>query len=111
MPPPKIKSFRVRPVFRLAVFLRDDIACVFCDKLLIDAKPNELTLMWLIPKAKGGEAISSNVVTCCSDCVTARNDMHWEDFVAHRFPNSLAYLKSQRRLKINTALSHSIIND
>lgn len=56
----------IRPHKRLAVYLRDDMACVYCG-----AEEN-LTLDHLRPRTKGGSNSDSNLVTACTGCNSSR---------------------------------------
>ena len=55
-----------RPAFtRFNVFLRDRFSCQYCS----NAKPvEELTFDHVVPRARGGRTMWSNVVTACAPC-------------------------------------------
>lgn len=57
---------------RLAIYLRDGLACVWCG---VGAESGvSLTLDHLTPRADGGTNQSTNLVTACRDCNSARQD-------------------------------------
>lgn len=55
---------------RLAIFLRDGLACVWCG----DSAENgaKLTADHVVPAALGGRNVETNVVTCCSRCNSSK---------------------------------------
>lgn len=55
---------------RLALYLRDGLACVYCGDGVEDGAT--LTLDHLTPNVKGGTNDASNLVTACHRCNTAR---------------------------------------
>src|SRR5689334_10215373 len=65
---------------RLAIYLRDDWRCLYCDKSLKNVKPRQRTLDHVIPVALGGNNEATNLVTCCKRCNDLKNDRHMQDF-------------------------------
>ncbi|GAB3841053.1 HNH endonuclease [Hymenobacter jeollabukensis] len=66
---------------RLAIYLRDGLACCYCGKGLEQGV--KLTLDHLIPYSKGGAISSaSNLITCCLSCNSARGNRPRAHFVA-----------------------------
>jgi len=61
----------VRPERRLAINLRDGLACVWCSATLED---DVLTLDHLRPRSKGGDNTSANLVTACRRCNSSRGN-------------------------------------
>ena len=58
-----------RPAFtRFNVFLRDSFTCQYC------GVKNDLTFDHLIPRARGGRTIWTNVVTACAACNLRKSD-------------------------------------
>lgn len=55
---------------RLSIYLRDGLACVYCGLTLEQGA--ELSLDHLKPHSKGGGNESTNLVTCCKTCNSAR---------------------------------------
>ena len=62
----------IRQEKRLAIYLRDGLACAYCgDSVENGAK---LSLDHLTPDSKGGSNEAANLVTCCSRCNSARGN-------------------------------------
>ena len=62
----------IRPEKRLALYLRDGLACVYCGASLEDGAL--LTLDYLRPVSKGGSNAASNLVTVCHTCNSNRKN-------------------------------------
>ncbi len=65
------------PVKRLAIYLRDGLACVYCDKGADDGQV--LTLDHLVPRVAGGTHAATNLVTACATCNLSRCHRPWRD--------------------------------
>jgi hypothetical protein len=65
---------------RLAIYLRDGLACVYCGATIEDG--TTLSLDHITPKSQGGSNASGNLVTACRTCNSARNDRSIEEFTA-----------------------------
>ena len=59
-----------RPEKRLAIYLRDDMACIYCGIGIEEA--GTLTLDHVRPHSQGGSNAASNLVTACRRCTSAR---------------------------------------
>ena len=55
---------------RLAIYLRDGLACVYCGQAVDDGA--KLTLDHLKAYSKGGSHNATNLVTCCAICNSRR---------------------------------------
>ena len=55
---------------RLAIYLRDGLACVYCGDTVENGA--KLTLDHVKPHCKGGGNEATNLVTCCHRCNTSR---------------------------------------
>jgi len=64
----------IRPVKRLAVYLRDRFRCLGCGRDLRVAKVDDVTLDHFIPRADGGGNRESNVYTSCKSCNCSRQN-------------------------------------
>ena len=62
----------IRPEKRLALYLRDGLACVYCGASLEAGVT--LTLDHLRPVSKGGSNAASNLVTACQTCNSSRKN-------------------------------------
>lgn len=65
---------------RLAIYLRDGLACAYCCASIEDGA--KLTLDHLTPHSKGGTNEASNLVTCCHKCNSSRGNRPWRGFAA-----------------------------
>jgi len=63
----------IRKDKRLAIYLRDGEACIWCGHTLEDGA--ELTLDHLIPCELGGDNSEKNLVTACRSCNCSRRDL------------------------------------
>lgn len=70
----------IRQEKRLAIYLRDGLACVYCGAALEDGA--QLTLDHLLPHSQGGGNEASNLVTACKQCNSSRGNRPVNDFVA-----------------------------
>ena len=60
----------IRPEKRLAIYLRDGLACAWCGATIEDG--TTLTLDHLRPHSQGGSNDSANLVTACHRCNSSR---------------------------------------
>lgn len=68
----------IRQDKRLALYLRDGLACVYCgDSVEAGA---QLTLDHIQPSSQGGSNHETNLVTCCHRCNSRRSDRPVADF-------------------------------
>lgn len=63
---------------RLAIYLRDGLACCYCGACVEDEA--KLTLDHLKPYSKGGSNEATNLVTCCSRCNSSRGNRSYTKF-------------------------------
>ena len=71
----------IRPEKRLAIYLRDGLACAYCGASVEnDAK---LTLDHLKAHSAGGANDPTNLITCCHRCNSARGNRPWRTFAQH----------------------------
>ena len=68
----------IRQEKRLALYLRDGLACVYCGASIEDGAT--LTLDHLRPVSNGGGNHEKNLVTCCSRCNSARGNRSVRSF-------------------------------
>lgn len=61
-----------RRTTRLAIYLRDGMACAYCGATVEDGAL--LTLDHLTPHSHGGSNAPSNLVTCCLRCNSSRGN-------------------------------------
>jgi len=70
----------IRPEKRLAIYLRDGMACAYCGVSVEDG--GQMSLDHLKPASNGGSNEASNLVTCCRRCNSARQDRPVASFAA-----------------------------
>ena len=71
----------VRQTKRLAIYLRDGLACAYCGQG-IETAGVTLSLDHLQPYSLGGSNSETNLVTCCTRCNSARGNRPVAAFVA-----------------------------
>jgi len=69
------------PTTRLALYLRDGLACVWCEAGIEDGV--ELSLDHLVPVARGGTNQTSNLLTACRSCNSRRGHKSVPAFAAY----------------------------
>ena len=68
----------IRPAKRLAIYLRDGMACCYCGSAVEDGA--KLTLDHLTPYSQGGSNHETNLVTCCHKCNSSRGARDYGQF-------------------------------
>jgi hypothetical protein len=68
----------IRQSTRLAIYLRDGLACAYCGSTVEDGA--QLSLDHLKPRSHGGDNKPSNLVTCCSKCNSSRGNRSVRSF-------------------------------
>lgn len=63
----------IKPYKRLAIYLRDGMACAYCGAKVEDGA--SLSLDHLLPQSYGGSNGEGNLVTCCLLCNAKRGNM------------------------------------
>lgn len=69
----------IRQEKRLAIYLRDGLACAYCSESVEDGA--QLTLDHVIPVEKFGNNEANNLITCCSRCNCAKGERHVAEFI------------------------------
>ena len=69
----------IRKEKRLAIYMRDGMACAYCGQTLEDGI--QLSLDHLKPYSKGGSNSERNLVTCCMHCNSSRGDRDLDEFI------------------------------
>jgi len=70
----------IRQEKRLAIYLRDGCACMYCGSTVEDGAI--ITLDHIKPHINGGSNSERNLVTCCKKCNSSRGNRKVEDFAA-----------------------------
>lgn len=68
----------IRQEKRLAIYLRDGLACCYCGFAVEEGA--QLSLDHLKPHSKGGSNSETNLVTCCTKCNSARGSRSLRGF-------------------------------
>ena len=68
------------PATRLAIYLRDGLACCYCGSGIEEG--TKLTLDHLTPHSHGGSNTAENLVTACHKCNSARGNRDYRTFAA-----------------------------
>jgi hypothetical protein len=68
----------LQPAKRIALYLRDGLACVYCESGIEDGA--KLTLDHLVAHADGGSNHEANLVTCCHKCNSSRGSRDVAEF-------------------------------
>ena len=68
----------IRPVKRLAIYLRDGLACAWCGEGIEDGV--KLTLDHLTPHSRQGSNDQTNLVTACHRCNSSRGSRSVQKF-------------------------------
>ena len=70
----------VRKEKRIALYLRDGLACCYCGSGIEDGA--KLTLDHLAPYSHSGTNDATNLVTACHKCNSSRGNRDWREFAA-----------------------------
>ena len=84
------KGVCLRKDLRLAIYLRDRFACLYCLKDLHGAAPADVTLDHANPQADGGSNAPGNLFTACRSCNCSRKDAPLYRFAS---PGMLAHIR------------------
>jgi hypothetical protein len=96
----------IRAEKRLAIYIRDNFACLYCGRSLKDAPAAEVTLDHLVARSEGGSNEATNLVTACRSCNSSRAAKAWRDFApggAH------ARIEAASAAPLNIALARAVI--
>lgn len=70
----------IRQEKRLAIYLRDGLACAYCGEGIEQGA--KLTLDHILPHSQGGTNSEGNLVTACHRCNSLRRDRPVDEFAA-----------------------------
>ena len=74
---------------RLAIYLRDGMACAYCGKG-VDDEGTRLSLDHLVCRSHGGSNMEGNLITCCISCNSSRADTLLADWLILKCGNNAA---------------------
>jgi hypothetical protein len=101
---------------RLAIYLRDGLACCYCGEAVEDGA--KLTLDHLTPHSAGGTNDATNLVTACHRCNSSRGNRPVETFAAAvatylnhdvRAEAILAHIEQTRTRSLDVAAAKALI--
>lgn len=90
----------IRPDKRLAIYLRDDCACIYCGRTMEEGL--EPSLDHVKPHVFGGTNDESNLVTCCRSCNSSKQDLSVREFAARLEEQGVDTSKLGARIRRNT---------
>jgi len=105
-------SHWLRPTTRLAIYLRDNFACVYCEKDLKRVKSKLRTIDHIIPRENRGSNHPTNLVTCCKRCNDLKGTKLALDFIDQfrsRDKNAAIRLVQQQYAPLPRDLARKII--
>ena len=70
----------IRPTKRLAIYLRDGMACAYCGSAQEDGAA--LSLDHIVAVELGGSNEAENLVTCCIPCNSSKQDLSTRSWFA-----------------------------
>lgn len=90
----------IRSERRLAINLRDGMACAYCGIDLHGAEPETITLDHLVPRNVklaygGGGNEASNLVTACKSCNSSRQDRPWMSYATGGAIDRIEHLRNR----------------
>lgn len=69
-----MSSSWIRREKRIAIYLRDNYRCIYCNKDLKNADNQNITLDHIKPRSQGGSNRHTNLITCCKQCNSTRSN-------------------------------------
>ena len=75
-------SSEAKRLWRRSIKEHFDCTCVYCGQTY---EQNQLTLDHVLPRSKGGEDISSNVVCACTKCNQDKGSKHWLEWMRQKY--------------------------
>lgn len=100
-------SHWIRPDKRLAIYLRDQFRCTYCNRNLANAPARKRTLDHVIPVARGGDNDEANLCTACTDCNERKNNKTAWEYITK--PAVADRLRRLIATPINRALAKAIL--
>ena len=69
-----LSSSEAKRLWRRKIKQRWDYECAYC------GSDTDLTIDHIVPRSKGGNDFTKNVVCCCHDCNQSKSHTPWEDW-------------------------------
>lgn len=93
---------------RLAIYMRDDWRCIYCQKSLKRCRPKYRTLDHVVPTLLGGSNHESNLVTCCKSCNDRKQNRGIAEFCQFNLP-AIDRIFTQTDKPLNRKLAKQIL--
>lgn len=93
----------IRPEKRRAIYLRDNLECIYCGKGIEDGIV--FTLDHVTPQVLGESNHESNLVTCCRKCNSAKGKLSLRNFLATLRDQGVDTEKLGTKIRRNTRRS------
>lgn len=101
----------IRPVKRLAIYMRDGFACQWCEASVEGGA--DLTLDHFLTRSRGGGNAETNLITCCRACNDRRRDDYAVPFAKTVNPDGfqevIKRLNRQRKRKLDLLAAKELI--
>ena len=89
----------IAPDKRKAIYLRDNLRCVYCDSGIEDEIV--FTLDHIVPQELGGDNTAKNLVTCCKACNSKKGSKTTRQFFQYLRGNGVDTSKISCRIQRN----------
>lgn len=99
----------IRKAKRVAIYMRDDWTCVYCETSLRAAPTSACTLDHVVPRSAGGSNDASNLVTACLTCNATRRDMRLRDFVQDE--GGMRRVRNALKRRINVPAARAMMQE
>ena len=91
---------------RLAIYLRDGCACIYCGTQVEpgqhNSNPRAATVDHVLSRESGGDNKTSNLVTCCTTCNSTKQDKPVSTFLA-QLAEDKGVCASAAQMRLNKA--------
>jgi 5-methylcytosine-specific restriction endonuclease McrA len=94
---------------RKAIYIRDDLKCVYCGKGIEDGII--FTLDHLVPCELGGDNSTKNLVTCCLSCNSSKQDKPLKEFLVYLSDQGIDVQNIRKVIRRNTQRKLKGINN
>lgn len=93
----------IRKDKRLAIYLRDNLCCVYCGCEMEEG--HEMTLDHVLAQSLGGDNSETNLVTCCRSCNSVKGSKSVKDFLAYLENKGIETAGIAKKVKTQTKKS------
>jgi transcription elongation factor Elf1 len=100
------KGCWIRKERRLAIYIRDNFTCCYCNRDLHNETSDQITLDHLIARSEHIDNTSTNLITACKSCNSRRQN---QPFYLFASAEALVKIESLRYADLNMKLATDII--